>query len=118
MPRQIKLEHIGDYMQDQVLQLVRATTLEWEARVKISTPVDTGRLRGAWQSQVKGYTGEVTNNVEYAEAVCYGTKQSLPESWGGEYRTRQGTVPGFPEKIGKELEGWAQSEYQRIVRRG
>ena len=29
---------------------------------------------------------------------------NLPPSWGGVYRTRQKTVPGFPELIGKELE--------------
>ena len=117
MARQIRLNQIGNHMQDQVLTLVRATTLEWEARVKVQTPVDTGRLRGAWQSNVQGFVGEVTNNVEYAEPVCYGTPASLPKSWNGEYKTRQGTVPGFPEIIGKELEGWSQSEYRRILRR-
>jgi len=64
----------------------------------------------------KPYIGEVTNNMEYAEPVCYGT--NLPASWGGKFRTRQGTRPGFPEMIGKELESWAQQQYQKIVRRG
>ena len=118
MARQIKLNQIGNYMQDQVLQLVRATTLEWEARVKVQTPVETGRLRNAWESQVQGFTGEVTNNVEYAEPVCYGTTRggSLPSSWKGEYRTRQNTVPGFPDLIGKELESWAQQQYRKILK--
>ena len=44
-----------------------------------------GRLREAWQSNVQGFIGEVTNNVEYAEPVCYGT--NLPPGWGGKYRT-------------------------------
>jgi hypothetical protein len=115
MARQIKLDQIGNYMEDQILQLVRATTLEWEARAKVHTPVDIGRLRAAWQSDVRGLVGEVRNNVEYAEPVCYGT--NLPESWNDEYRTRQGAVPGFPDLIGKELESWAQREYKRILRR-
>jgi len=123
MARQIKLNQIGNYMQDQVLQLVRATTLEWEARVKVQTPVETGRLRNAWESQVQGFTGEVTNNVEYAEPVCYGTTRggSLPPSWkdelgNPEYKTRQNTVPGFPDLIGKELESWAQQQYRKILK--
>ena len=78
-----------------------------------------GTLRGAWQADVsKPYIGEVTNNMEYAEPVCYGT--NLPPSWKGKFRTRQNpaTRPGFPELIGKELEAWAQRKYQEIVRRG
>jgi hypothetical protein len=116
MARQIKIEQIGKFMNDQVEQLVRATTLEWEARVKVRTPVDTNRLRNGWQHSISGLSGEVFNSVEYAEPVCFGT--ALPPSWGGEYRTTQATVPGFPDLIGKELESWAQQEYQKIVRRG
>ena len=115
MARQIRIDQISSFMGGQVKELVKATTLEWEGRVKAQTPVDTGRLRSAWESKVEPFTGEVTNNVEYAEPVCFGN--NLPPSWQGKYRTRQGTVPGFPELIGKELESWAQAEYRRIVAR-
>jgi hypothetical protein len=119
MARQIPLGQIGNHMDGQIRKLVKATTLEWEGQVKDETPVDTGRLKEAWQNDVsKPYVGEVTNNMEYAEPVCYGT--NLPPSWKGKFRTRQspGTRPGFPELIGKELEAWAQQQYQKIVRRG
>jgi len=150
MARQIPLDQIGNYMDGQIRQLVRVTTLEWEKRVKIATPVFSldnysqaelesmpmffevkgktvplkkallerstgGTLKGAWQSAVATpYVGEVTNNMEYAEPVCYGT--NLPPSWKGKHKTRQGTVPGFPDLIGKELESWAQGQYRKIVR--
>ena len=116
MARQIPLNQIGNHMDGQIRKLVKATTLEWEGRVIQQTPVDTGRLQGAWQNKIEPYVGEVTNNMEYAEPVCYGT--NLPASWGGSFRTRQGTTPGFPELIGKELEAWAQQQYQKIVRSG
>jgi len=117
MAREIPLNQIGNYMDGQIRQLVRVTTLEWEGRVKAATPVDTGTLKNAWQSRTdKPYVGEVTNITEYAEPVCYGS--NLPPSWQGEFRTRQGIVAGFPELIGKELEPWAQGEYQKIIRRG
>tara|TARA_R100001443_G_scaffold25784_3_gene38825 strand:- start:5993 stop:6343 length:351 start_codon:yes stop_codon:yes gene_type:complete len=116
MAKEIPLDQIANYMDGQIQRLVKTTTLEWEKRAKEATPVDTGRLRGAWQNKVEPYQGEVTNNVKYAEPVCYGT--NLPPSWKGEFRTRQGTVAGFPELIGKELESWAQGEYQKIIRRG
>jgi hypothetical protein len=152
MAREIPLDQIGNYMDGQIRQLVRVTTLEWEGRVKTATPVFSldnysqaelesmpmffkvngktvplkkallerptgGTLKGAWQSDTtRPYVGEVTNNMEYAEPVCYGT--NLPASWEGKFKTRQGTVAGFPDLIGKELESWAQQQYQKIVRRG
>ena len=56
----------------------------------------------------------IINNLAYAEPVCFGT--NLPPSWGKVYRTRQKTVAGFPELIGKELEQYARREYERIKR--
>jgi len=115
MVRKIRLDQIDDVMAEAVQKLVRATTLEWSARVKKATPVDTGRLRAAWQTDVsKPYTGTILNNMEYAEPVAYG--ENLPPSWGGRYRTRQATVKGYPEIIGKELENWAKGEYEKIKR--
>jgi hypothetical protein len=114
MARQIRLDQIDDVMKEAVEDLVAATTLQWTVRVKFATPVDTGRLRAAWQTDIKLLQGTVTNNLPYAEPVCFGV--NLPPSWGGQYRTRQKTVPGFPELIGKELEQYARREYERIKR--
>ena len=113
MAREIPLDQIGDYYRERIRILVAATTLEAEGRIKSKTPVDKGRLINAWQSDPK--KGEVTNNVEYAEPVVYGT--NLPPSWKGEYRTRKNTVPGFPDLIAKELESWAQREFNKILKR-
>jgi len=113
MAREIPLNQIGDYYRESIRILVAATTLEAEKRLKDKTPVDTGRLRNSWQSDPK--KGEVTNNVEYAEPVVYGT--NLPPSWKGEYRTRQNTVPGYPDLIAKELESWAVRQYNKIANR-
>jgi hypothetical protein len=115
MTRNIKLGEIGDFMGEQVQELVKVTTLEWEARVKEQTPVESGRLGNAWQNKIEPYEGVVSNNVEYAEPVCFGN--NLPPSWKGEFKTRQGKIAGFPELIGKELESWTQQQYERIKRR-
>ena len=123
MTRKIKLDQIDDVMREAVVDLVAATTLEWTKRVKKATPVRIvyegeptggGQLRAAWQTDIKPLEGTVTNNVVYAEPVCFGV--NLPPSWGGSYRTRQQTVAGFPELIGKELEQYAKKEYERIKR--
>ena len=113
MARQIRVDQIDDVFRDKVRDLVTATTLEWTKRVKKATPVDTGRLRAAWQTNIKKFEGNVTNNVVYAEPVCFGV--NLPPSWGGQYRTRQNTVAGFPELIGKELEQYVMNQLRRGI---
>ena len=113
MARQIRVDQIDDFFEDLVVDLVQATTLEWTRRVKKETPVDTGRLRAAWQTKIEKFKGEVTNNLEYAEPVCFGV--NLPPSWGGQYRTRQNTVAGFPELIGKELEQYVMQQIRRAI---
>ena len=112
MARQIRLDQIDDVMREAIEDLVAATTLQWTLRVKNATPVDTGRLRAAWQTDIKPLQGTVTNNLPYAEPVCFGV--NLPPSWGGTYRTRQQTVPGFPELIGKELEIYINRQFGRF----
>tara|TARA_R100001082_G_scaffold110222_1_gene89548 strand:- start:1015 stop:1392 length:378 start_codon:yes stop_codon:yes gene_type:complete len=123
MARKIRLDQIDDVMREAVENLVTATTLEWTRRVKKATPVRVvykgepkggGQLRAAWQTEIKPLEGTIINNLAYAEPVCFG--ENLPPSWGGIYRTRQNTVAGFPELIGKELEQYARKEYERIKR--
>tara|TARA_R100000234_G_scaffold44051_1_gene26142 strand:- start:57 stop:494 length:438 start_codon:yes stop_codon:yes gene_type:complete len=145
MVREIKLSEINDFFEEDVVDVVAATTLEWTARVKKATPVFSldnypdldsipnfftlpngqvvpfrkallehgagGSLREAWQTDIKKFQGTVTNNLSYAEPVCFGT--NLPPSWGGQYRTRQKTVAGFPELIAKELEQYIQRNFGR-----
>ena len=123
MTRTISIGQIGDAMNDQVVELVKKTTLEWTKRVKKDTLVwkpeegETGvggTLRNAWQTKIEPLKGLITNATEYAEPVVYGT--NLPRSWGGEYRTRQGTIPGYPDISAKEIEKWVQPAYEKIKR--
>ena len=120
MARRIESTQMDDFFQEKIIDLVQATTLEWTKRVKKATPVDTGRLRAAWQTKIpfqttqrnrSSFVGLITNNVVYAEAVCFGVNK--PPSWGGVYRTRQNTVEGFPELIGKELESYILRQFGR-----
>ena len=122
MARRIRVDEIDDFFRDTVVDLVKATTLEWTARVKKATPVRIvykgepkggGQLRAAWQTKIEPFRGQVTNNLVYAEPVCFGV--NLPPSWGGVYRTRQNTVAGFPELIGKELEQYVVKQLRRRI---
>ena len=112
MARRIKVTEIRGFYEDLIVDAVAGTTLEWTRRVKKATPVVSGRLRGAWQTNIKRFEGSVTNNVVYAEPVCFGVNK--PRAWGGVYRTKQNTVEGFPELIGKELEIYINRQFGRF----
>ena len=112
MARRIKVTQIKGFYEELIVDAVAGVTLEWTRRVKKATPVDTGRLRSAWQTNIKRFEGSVTNNVVYAEPVCFGVNK--PPSWDGVYRTRQNTVEGFPALIGKELEIYINRQFGRF----
>ena len=118
MARQIKIEQIDDLMKEAVQELVQKTTLQWTTLAKKATPVgETGNLRNGWKTNIRKFKGSISNNVEYAEPVIYGTPSSLPPSWQGRYRTRQNTIKGFPELQAKQLTvGYIPKELKRIIR--
>ena len=111
MAREINLTDIGDHFGEKVQKTVRKATFKAEKDIKEFTPVDTGNLRNSFQVQIEPFIGEVFTNVEYAEPVAYGT--NLPPSWGGQYRTRQNTIKGYPELIAKQLEQFIADEFRR-----
>ena len=103
MAREIRINRIVDEVfKKEIVETVQKATLSWEAKVKLATPVgETGNLRGSWDHKIEPFVGTVFTNIEYAEPVAYGT--SLPPSWNGQYRTRQNTIKGYPELIGKQI---------------
>ena len=111
MAREINLTDIGDHFGEKVEKTVRKATFKAEKDIKEFTPVDTGNLRNSFQVQIEPFIGEVFTNVEYAEPVAYGT--NLPPSWGGQYRTRQNTIKGYPELVAKQLEQFIRDEFRR-----
>lgn len=115
MARQIRLDQIADYSRDNLEKLVVAATLYAEGQLKEKTPVDTGNLRSAWQKEINrsALNGSVFNNLIYAEPVVAGT--SLPPSWGGQYRTRQGAQP-YLDLVAKNTQTYVASEASRIGR--
>ena len=117
MVRQIKLEQIDDLMAEAVQELIQKTTLRWTELSKKATPVVTGNLRNGWKTDIRKFKGTISNNVEYAEPVIYGTSSSLPRSWQGKFRTRQQTIKGFPELQAKQLTTqYIPNELKRIIR--
>ena len=120
MARGIPIGDIGDFCREEIEQVVRETTIDLHSKLQtykasvrngIGTPVDSGRLIGAWQMTMDTpLQGRVFNNLDYAAANIDGV--NLPRSWGGKHRTRQGTIPGYPDLIAKEV---ASQDVPKIV---
>ena len=119
MAREIRLSGIGDHFEDKVIKTVRDATLRGTELIKKATPnvqppnvnyKTTGNLFRSWQTEIKPFQGVVFTDVEYAEPVAYGT--NLPDSWGGRYRTNQGTIKGYPELIANQLEQYISDRFR------
>ena len=119
MAREIRLSAIGDHFEDKVTRTVRDATLRGTELIKKFTPnvqppnvnyKTTGNLFRSWQTEIKPFQGVVFTDVEYAEPVAYGT--NLPDSWGGRYRTNQGTIKGYPEIIAIQLEQYISDRFR------
>ena len=163
MARTIKLAQIGSYMESQVEQLLRATVLETDSKLKTASPVDTGRFRASWQvgennanstpappgdykgtpAPLKGsnyIAGQeklgnyysIHNNLPYAEKLAnaapgsglttetrYNPKRTV-ENWEtpGGGSSHQTNGPGWVDLIGKEMQSYVRSQYEKIKRQG
>ena len=135
MAKEIKLTQIADYMEGQVEQLLRVTVLETDRKLKEGSPVDTGRFQISWQvgennanstPAPKGdYKGtpvplkgsnyqagqeklgnyySIHNNLPYAEALANGHSPQATAGW--------------VDLIGKQMQAYVRSQYEKIKRRG
>ena len=112
----------GDFVEEVAEAVVKEATIDLHSKLKLyeaasrgglGTPVDSGVLIGNWQMTMDNpRQGRVFNNTVYAEPVITG--ENLPRSWGGQYRTRQGTQVNYHESI---LEEVADKDMPKIVRR-
>lgn len=131
MARTIRVADIGDYAQQQYEKLLRVAVLETDSRVKLGSPVDTGRFRVSWQvgenaapggEKPEGtYTGippidrvgyqqeklgnvySVHNNLPYAEKLANGSSKQAPAGWvQGIAKDIQGFVKVNADRIGKQ----------------
>lgn len=55
--REIPIEFIGGFIEEQLERLVQATVLETDRQLKKGSPVDTGRFRASWHIGENSSTG-------------------------------------------------------------
>ena len=133
MVKQIKLSQIGDHMEDQIEQLLRVTVLEADSKLKEGSPVDTGRFTVSWQ------VGENANNSTPAPKGDYkgttaplkGSNYIAGQEKLGNYYSIHNNLPyaeplangyspqanaGWVDLIGKEMQAYVRSQYEKIKR--
>jgi len=103
MAREIRVDQIDEYVAEKLKLLVRAATLEADRRLKLGSPVDTGRFRSNWQTEIQDYSGSVSNNLPYAERLANGWSKQAPAGW----------VDG----VAKDVQTYVDSEANRLGNR-
>ena len=127
----IRVDQIGNYVQNRLEALLRAAVLETDSLLKQASPVDTGRFRASWQvgenaapggiapsgsypgvTAIKrlGYQREkvgniysVHNNLPYAEPLANGSSKQAEPGWvQGMAKDVQTRVQAAAARIGKE----------------
>ena len=135
MARTIKLTQIGSYMEDQVEQLLRATVLTADGKLKTASPVDTGRFRASWQVGENNANSTPAPPGNYAGTLAplKGSNYIAGQEKLGNYYSIHNNLPyaeplanghspqanaGWVDLIGKEMQSYVRSQYEKIKRQG
>jgi hypothetical protein len=132
MARQIRIGEIGDYAERQLNLLVKAAVLTADQRLKLASPVDTGRFRASWAigqnaapfegqpegsyqsspppeavnyqlgNEQVGNVYSIHNNLIYAEPLANGHSVQAPSGW--------------VDSIAKDIQTYVNAEADRIGR--
>lgn len=132
MARQIRIGDIGEYAERQFNVLLRVAVLESDRRLKLASPVDTGRFRASWaigqnaapfEGQPEGQYPQnvppnavnyslgnervgnvysIHNNLIYAEPLARGHSKQAPDGW--------------VDSIAKDVQTYVDAEADRIGR--
>lgn len=134
MARQIKIGDIGDYAERQFNVLLRVAVLESDRRLKLSSPVDTGRFRASWAigQNAAPFKGEPEgqypdnpppNAVNYSlgnERIgnVYSIHNNLiyAEPLAIKGSRKSGVPGGWVDSIAKDIQTYVDAEADRIGR--
>ena len=133
MSRTIRVGDIGDYASQQMEKLLRVAVLETDARLKVASPVDTGRFRLSWaigqnaapyQGAPSGdYRGQAAPPlaVNYAFGQerlgnVYSVHNNLPYAEPLANGSSRKAPAGWVQGIAKDIQGFVRINADRIGR--
>ena len=135
MAREIKLSQIANFMEGQVEQLLRTTVLETDRKAKEGSPVKTGRFRISWQvgENAANSTPAPKGDYKGTPAPLKGSNYQAGQEKLGNYYSIHNNLPyaerlangyspkadaGWIDLIGKQMQAYVRSQYEKIKRQG
>lgn len=134
MARQIRIGEIGEYAEGQFNKLITAAVLTADSRLKLQSPVDTGRFRASWAigQNAAPFEGQPEGQYQSAPPPNAVNYQLGNEKAGNVYSihnnliyaeplaikgSRKSGVPGgWVDSIAKDVQTYVNAEADRIGR--
>jgi len=144
----LPIRNIGNYMGDQLEKLLRTTVFEAEIKLKLQSPVDTGRFRASWaigENSAPGYdgreqqpaTGAYRNSTNPPKDPALERRISIGYQAGqeklGNYYSVHNNLPyaeplaqgsskqapaGWVDRTAREMQRFVDQNWERIKRQG
>jgi len=135
MTRNVPISQIGNYMGDQLEVLLRATILETDSRLKLQSPVDTGRFRASWQIGENAADSTPVPEGSYSTAVTppkgdnyqagqeklgnyYSIHNNLPYAESLAQGSSKQAPAGWVDRTAREMQRFVDANWERIKRQG
>ena len=133
--RNLPIRDIGNYMGDQLEQLLRVTVLETDSRLKQQSPVDTGRFRVSWQIGQNAANGVPAPEGSYGAGITppKGSNYQPGQEKLGNYYSVHNNLPyaeplaqgssrqapaGWVDRTAREMQNFVNTNWERIRRQG
>lgn len=135
MTRNIPIGQIGNYMGDQLEILLRATILETDSRLKLQSPVDTGRFRASWQigenaadsspvppgnygANIRPPKGDNYQAGQEKLGNYYSIHNNLPYAESLAQGSSKQAPAGWIDRTAREMQQFVDANWERIKRQG
>ena len=126
----IQLGDMGDYVNQQMEKLLRVVVLDVDARLKMESPVDTGRFRASWQVGENSATGGIAPDGSYPSAPpltrlgysweklgnVYSVHNNLPYATPLANGHSKQASPGWVQAIAKDAQAYTKAQAAKIGR--
>jgi len=144
MARNIKITEIGDYVNGRLEKLLRVVVLDTDTRLKMESPVDTGRFRASWQvgenatgsydagpqqapvnigknltsppSEPEGFPLRRMNYGKETIGNIYSIHNNLPYAESLANGSSKQTSPGWVQMVAKDIQSYVIKEAAKIGR--
>jgi hypothetical protein len=131
----LPIRDIGNYMGDQLEQLLRVTVFEADAKLKQQSPVNTGRFRVSWQIGQNAADGTPAPEGSYGAGITppKGSNYQPGQEKLGNYYSVHNNLPyaeplaqgsskqapaGWVDRTAREMQNFVNTNWERIRRQG